>query len=405
MTQYALPVIDPLVTTGTELATYLNSWAPALLSSHKGPARPAYAVPGMIWVREDAGPLWPVMVYTGTGDVQVGIVNPTLGTFVIAGVVEPLDPKALLNFSLTAAVAASALTLRVKVRAGTDATPTDAVRVSQRNSNLAAGDFNFRTVTAALSLVVSNGSTLGHVAGRLSPIYVYLIDNAGAQELAVSGTYWGESGIFTTSAEGGAGAADAGNVMYSAVARVNMPGRLVAILWSNQAVAGVWATNPTEIKLAPFDLDLVGALVDYMGAVPYGYLPCDGANVSRTTYAKLFGKVGITFGAGDGSTTFGVPDLRRRTTIGVGGTVVAGAGNALGNVGGTETHALIAAENGPHSHSLEARTGSNDAVGGASVTWTGFTTGNTSSAGSGTGHNNMPPAMAVTKMIRWLGDV
>jgi microcystin-dependent protein len=44
-------------------------------------------------------------------------------------------------------------------------------------------------------------------------------------------------------------------------------------------------------------------------SVPSGFLECDGTAVSRTTYAALFAIVGTTYGAGDGSTTFGLPDL------------------------------------------------------------------------------------------------
>lgn len=49
---------------------------------------------------------------------------------------------------------------------------------------------------------------------------------------------------------------------------------------------------------------------------PYGYLVCNGANVSRETYADLFAVIGTTFGEGDGSTTFSIPDLRDRYIIG-----------------------------------------------------------------------------------------
>jgi microcystin-dependent protein len=45
-------------------------------------------------------------------------------------------------------------------------------------------------------------------------------------------------------------------------------------------------------------------------SVPSGWLECDGAAVSRTTYATLFGLIGTTYGAGNGTTTFNVPDLR-----------------------------------------------------------------------------------------------
>lgn len=62
-----------------------------------------------------------------------------------------------------------------------------------------------------------------------------------------------------------------------------------------------------------------GAVMPFAGAsAPDNWLLCDGANVSRTTYARLFDLVGTTFGAGDGSTTFTLPDLRSRNPIGVG---------------------------------------------------------------------------------------
>jgi len=45
-------------------------------------------------------------------------------------------------------------------------------------------------------------------------------------------------------------------------------------------------------------------------SAPSGWLPCNGAAVSRTTYAALFARIGTTYGAGNGSTTFNLPDLR-----------------------------------------------------------------------------------------------
>lgn len=57
------------------------------------------------------------------------------------------------------------------------------------------------------------------------------------------------------------------------------------------------------------------------GAAPSGYLLCDGSAVSRTTYADLFAAIGTRWGAGDGSTTFNVPDMRSRVPMGaLGGT-------------------------------------------------------------------------------------
>ena len=51
-------------------------------------------------------------------------------------------------------------------------------------------------------------------------------------------------------------------------------------------------------------------------SVPSGFLECNGAAVSRTTYSALFAIIGTTYGAGDGSTTFNVPDLQDNVPVG-----------------------------------------------------------------------------------------
>lgn len=67
-----------------------------------------------------------------------------------------------------------------------------------------------------------------------------------------------------------------------------------------------------------------GTILDFAGStLPTGYLDCNGAAVSRTTYSALFAAISTTWGAGNGTTTFNVPDLRGRTTINEGtGTTV-----------------------------------------------------------------------------------
>ena len=61
----------------------------------------------------------------------------------------------------------------------------------------------------------------------------------------------------------------------------------------------------------------VGEIYMYAGSVaPSGFLLCDGSSVSRSAYAELFDVIGTNFGQGDGSTTFGIPDLRGRVIVG-----------------------------------------------------------------------------------------
>ncbi len=92
-------------------------------------------------------------------------------------------------------------------------------------------------------------------------------------------------------------------------------------------------------------------------SVPSGYLECNGANVSRTTYADLFAEIGTTYGAGDGSSTFGLPDLQDNVALGKSGTKsLASTGGAntvtsTGNIGGSTANAtLTEAQLASHSH-------------------------------------------------------
>lgn len=83
--------------------------------------------------------------------------------------------------------------------------------------------------------------------------------------------------------------------------------------------------NQTDASLAPiaggtlYADEPIGAILPFGGStVPNGFLLCNGAAVSRTTYVELFEVIGTSFGAGDGSTTFNIPDLREATVKGTG---------------------------------------------------------------------------------------
>lgn len=111
--------------------------------------------------------------------------------------------------------------------------------------------------------------------------------------------------------------------------------------------------NPTTGGSVPS-----GVINAYAGATPpTGWLLCDGSAVSRTTYAKLFSAIGTTYGSGNGSTTFNLPDLRGRIMVGLdnlGGTsanrITASEADTLGGSGGEEMHTLNIAEMPMHSH-------------------------------------------------------
>jgi microcystin-dependent protein len=85
-------------------------------------------------------------------------------------------------------------------------------------------------------------------------------------------------------------------------------------------------------------------------AAPAGWLLCDGSLVSRVTYSALFTAISTVYGAGDGSTTFALPDLRQRFIL---GKAASGTGNTLGGTGGNIDHVHA----GPsHNHSTPNHT-------------------------------------------------
>lgn len=158
----------------------------------------------------------------------------------------------LTNLAIATSVGSNALTVALKGNDGNDPSVSNVVKIAFRDATAATGEYNQRSITAALSIVVSSGSTLGHTNGSASYIYVYAIDNGGTVELAVSSKQYDDGSILSTTAEGGAGGADSRTAIYSTTARSNVPIRLIARLKSTQATAGTWAANMSEISLVPF---------------------------------------------------------------------------------------------------------------------------------------------------------
>lgn len=102
----------------------------------------------------------------------------------------------------------------------------------------------------------------------------------------------------------------------------------------------------------------VGSVKMYAGSgTPSKWLYCDGSAVSRDTYAKLFAVIGTTYGAGNGSTTFNLPDFRGRVPVGMGtGTASDAQTRSLGYKGGTETTTLTVSQMPSHTHTQNAHT-------------------------------------------------
>lgn len=107
-----------------------------------------------------------------------------------------------------------------------------------------------------------------------------------------------------------------------------------ALGWFSKDSAG------NEKQISP----LIGEIKIYAGAItPDGWALCNGAPISRTYYSALFAVIGTTYGAGDGSTTFNLPDLRNRFPLG-------NDGGMLGSAGGNAAVTLTTSNMPSHSH-------------------------------------------------------
>jgi len=156
-----------------------------------------------------------------------------------------------------------------------------------------------------------------------------------------------------------------------------------------------------------------GIVLPYAGAsAPTGYLLCYGQAVDRTTYADLFTAISTTYGVGDGSTTFNLPDLRGRVVAGqdnMGGTSAdrltdqSGGldGDTLGDTGGSETHTLTTAEIPAHTHTVfevdTTDSGTNFGVNLLDGTGVDRTSGSTGGDGA---HNNVQPTIILNYIIK-----
>ena len=109
-----------------------------------------------------------------------------------------------------------------------------------------------------------------------------------------------------------------------------------------------------------------GTIMSYGGAsAPTGYLLCDSSAISRTTYARLFAVISTTFGVGDGSTTFNLPDLRDKVPLGK-GTNNATLGTTTGSAGASSVLAS-ASKTGVTTATNSTGTGTTGNTGGSTV--------------------------------------
>jgi microcystin-dependent protein len=178
------------------------------------------------------------------------------------------------------------------------------------------------------------------------------------------------------------------------------------------ALTRVVTINGSGIEVNGSQVTPVGAVLPFAGDVaPTGWLLCYGQPVSRTTYAALFDVVGTTYGIGDGSTTFNLPDLRGRVAAGkddMGGSgagrltdVLSGGvdGETLGAAGGEQGHVLTVAELAAHAHTERAPVVSGSFESGVTPRQIGADT-LTGLTGDDAAHNTVQPTIILNYIIR-----
>lgn len=155
-------------------------------------------------------------------------------------------------------------------------------------------------------------------------------------------------------------------------------------------------------------ITLSGVIQMYGGSsAPPGWILCDGSAVSRSTYSTLFGIIGTTYGAGDGSTTFNLPDMRGRVPV------MKSADSEftnMGQKGGEKQHTLSTAEMPAHAHGISYNNGMGIGLNGGNPTtgqaynltwnndgWREIAADNTGGGGS---HNNLQPYFTIQFIIK-----
>jgi len=142
-------------------------------------------------------------------------------------------------------------------------------------------------------------------------------------------------------------------------------------------------------------IGMVAHFANNNNAVPDKWLFCDGSAISRDTYALLFAAIGEQYGAGDGSTTFNLPDIRQRFNY----SGFTHNNSELGFKAGEVEHVLNINELPAHRHSLPFATATGTATNISRGGTTLGTSGLTGSIGSGASHNNMPPFIVLAAFI------
>jgi len=278
---------------------------------------------------------------------------------------------------------------------------------------------NVTIVNGAQAIIYADGAGSGAAVAEIKPVAsAGSIGTASIADDAVTSAKIADDAVIAAGiADDAVGAAAiADNAVGAAAINISGNGTAGQVVASDGDGSFSYATLATGF--------VSGMVMPFAGtSAPTGWLLPFGQAVSRSTYSDLFSAIGTTYGAGDGSSTFALPDFRGRVLAGqddMGGssanrlTDQSGGlnGDTLGDTGGLETHTLTTAQLASHTHDGQGslrgpnlRTGSG-AVSGITATEGGAGTttmdisGTTAATGSGSAHNNVQPTIIVNYIIK-----
>ena len=322
MSQFDFGVIDPQVKTGSQLANDLNNWRNALNTSHAGAARPPYAQPGTCWVDTSAAPICYLKLFDGTADISIlKFDNSThTGGAVASAAGIPVAPVG--NIAATNVQAAlQELDNEKLARDGTQAmlgplvlatnaaNPLEAVPLQQLTAAAKFKGYNgILGVNAAITLDATYFGALIFVSGTG---YTITLPPATASQPGNVLKFFGAASNVTIKAAGADTMQMNGSIAVTSL--ILNSGDTLELVGNG---AAQWTASAGSLQ-ATYAPSVSGVPTGFVVAtastvtIPTGWLACEGATVSRTTYAALYAAIGTTFNTGgEAGTDFRLPDFR-----------------------------------------------------------------------------------------------